>query len=50
MPVLVRRIAILALLLTLIQARPSVAGTKLTHEYDLKAAFMFHFAQFVEWF
>jgi len=49
MPVLVRRIAILALLLILIQARPSVAGTKLTHEYDLKAAFMFHFAQFVEW-
>jgi len=26
-----------------------LAGAKLTHEYDLKAAFLFHFAQFVQW-
>lgn len=49
MALLVRRVLILALFLILLPATPSAAGTKLTHEYDLKAAFMFHFAQFVEW-
>jgi len=48
MPLLARRVPILILFLGLLSA-PSSAGTKLTQEYDLKAAFMFHFAQFVEW-
>ena len=48
MPLLARRALILALFLGLLPAL-SFAGTKLTNEYDLKAAFMFHFAQFVEW-
>ena len=48
MSFLARRALILALIPILLPAA-SAAGTKLTHEYDLKAAFMFHFAQFVEW-
>jgi uncharacterized protein DUF4154 len=48
MPLLARRALILALFLGLLPA-PAPAGTKVTHEYDLKAAFMFHFAQFVQW-
>ena len=49
MPVL-RAIAILAL--TLLPGTASLAAetkSKLTREYDLKAAFLFNFAQFVEW-
>lgn len=46
--VLARRASCLALLL-LLAAAPSWAGAKLTHEYDLKATFLFHFAQFVQW-
>lgn len=49
MPVLVRRLPFLAVVLALLVAVPVGAAPKLTHEYDLKAAFMFHFAQFVEW-
>jgi hypothetical protein len=49
MALLVRRVSVPALFLVLILATPSAAGTKLTHEYDLKAAFIFHFAQFVQW-
>jgi|SRR5438093_8281533 len=49
MPVLARRVPMAALLFVLVLATPSAAGTKVTHEYDLKAAFIFHFAQFVEW-
>jgi len=48
MSFLARRALILALIPILLPAA-SAAETKLTHEYDLKAAFMFHFAQFVEW-
>lgn len=39
----------LALFLVLLPASLSAAGARLTHEYDLKAAFLFHFAQFVDW-
>ena len=46
--VLIRRASVLALLAILLTA-PFAAGAKLTHEYDLKAAFLFHFAQFVQW-
>ena len=49
MPVLARRAPILALLITLVLATPSAGWAKLTQEYDLKAAFLFHFAQFVDW-
>jgi hypothetical protein len=49
MALLILRVSILGLFLALLQTTPSAAGTKLTHEYDLKAAFMFHFAQFVQW-
>src|SRR5438094_1030718 len=45
-----RAIAILAL--TLLPGTASLAAetkSKLTQEYDLKAAFLFNFAQFVEW-
>lgn len=49
MPVLARRAPVLALLITLVLATPSVTWAKLTQEYDLKAAFLFHFAQFVDW-
>jgi hypothetical protein len=49
MPVLARRVPILVLFLVLLLATPSAAGTRLTQEYDLKAAFMFHFTQFVDW-
>jgi hypothetical protein len=48
MPVLARRAPILALSLVLLLPASS-AGAKITHEYDLKAAFVFHFAQFVKW-
>src|SRR2546427_775619 len=48
MSLLARRALSLAVFLILLPAT-SGAGTKPTHEYDLKAAFMFHFAQFVEW-
>ena len=48
MSLLARRVLSLAVFLILLPAT-SGAGTKPTHEYDLKAAFMFHFAQFVEW-
>ncbi len=47
--VLVRRASFLALLLAILLPAPHSAGAKLTHEYDLKAAFLFHFAQFVQW-
>jgi len=43
------RLALLLLLLGILPAAPSSAGPRLTHEYDLKAAFLFHFAQFVQW-
>ena len=49
MPVLVRRVAAALALLLLLVATPSAAGTKVTTENDLKAAFLFHFTQFVEW-
>jgi len=39
----------LALLLAILVPAPFAAGARLTHEYDLKAAFLFHFAQFVQW-
>jgi len=48
--VLARRVLILAAIS--VALHPSTgfsAGAKLTHEYDLKATFLFHFAQFVEW-
>lgn len=48
MPFLARRASALALLV-LVLASPALGGTKVTSEYDLKAAFLFHFAQFVEW-
>ena len=46
--VLIRRVFSL-LLLGIVLAAPASAAPKLTHEYDLKAAFLFHFAQFVQW-
>jgi hypothetical protein len=49
MPLLARRVSTLALLVLATLASPSLAGAKVTNEYDLKAAFLFHFAQFVEW-
>ena len=48
MPLLARRASALALLVLVALASPAPAATK-TSEYDLKAAFLFHFAQFVEW-
>jgi hypothetical protein len=41
--------SILAAFLVLLPVAASAAGARLTHEYDLKAAFLFHFAQFVDW-
>jgi len=49
MPVLARRAPILAFLIALALATPSAGRAKPTQEYDLKAAFLFHFAQFVDW-
>jgi len=43
-------VRILALCFVLLHAtQTAAASTKLTQEYDLKAAFMFHFTQFVDW-
>jgi hypothetical protein len=48
MPVLVRASALLLILL--VSAIPRGAtGAKVAQEYDLKAAFLFHFTQFVSW-
>lgn len=44
-----RRPSAVVLALTLIPAAGPRAGERLTREYDLKAAFLFNFAQFVEW-
>ena len=49
MLVLARRVLILAFLVVLHPSTTFCAGAKLTHEYDLKATFLFHFAQFVGW-
>jgi len=49
MPLLARRASALALLVLVALSSPAPAATKTTSEYDLKAAFLFHFAQFVEW-
>jgi hypothetical protein len=49
MALLARRASILALLVLVALAVPSFASAKVANEYDLKAAFLFHFAQFVEW-
>jgi len=47
--VLARRVLVLALLVVLHPSTAFSAGAKSTHEYDLKATFLFHFAEFVEW-
>ena len=49
MLVLARRFLILAFTVVLLPSTAFSAGGKSTHEYDLKATFLFHFAQFVEW-
>jgi len=50
MPVLaLRALLLLALLIVVIVTMPTVGLARLTQEYDLKAAFLFHFAQFVDW-
>src|SRR5882672_3494662 len=49
MPLLARRTPTLALLIAFVLATLSVGWANLTQEYDLKAAFLFHFAQFVDW-
>ena len=49
MLVLARRVLIFALIVVLHPSTAFGAGGKSTHEYDLKATFLFHFAQFVEW-
>ena len=49
MALLARRASILAVLVLATLASPALAATQVTSEYDLKAAFLFHFAQFVEW-
>jgi len=43
------RIVALGLLVAALLAAPSTSHARLTHEYDLEAAFLFHFAQFVQW-
>jgi len=47
--VLARRVLILALVVVLHPSTALSGATKSTREYDLKATFLFHFAQFVEW-
>ena len=49
MLVLARRILVLGLIVALHPSTAFCAGAKQTQEYDLKATFLFHFAQFVEW-
>lgn len=49
MLVLARRVLFLALIVALCPSTAFPAGAKLTNEYDLKATFLFHFSQFVEW-
>jgi hypothetical protein len=51
MPLLMRRLA-MVLAATTLSFTPAIAATSapaVTQEYDLKAAFLFNFAQFVEW-
>jgi hypothetical protein len=43
------RVPALAALVAVLLAAPSTSHARLTHEYDLEAAFLFHFAQFVQW-
>jgi len=44
-----RRSFAFALLLLLLRAPGAGAAARATSEYDLKAAFLFHFAHFVQW-
>ena len=52
MPLLVRLATLVAIILALsipVTGLSATPGTAVTQEYDLKAAFLFNFAQFVEW-
>jgi len=46
---LLRRMGLLTLLLALLLAVPAAAQAQTAEEYDVKAAFLYNFAKFVDW-